>query len=132
MDNRLHTFMLTHSLIIIPTQSATNDLPQFKYPSRSYHYFTNLCANDRFKEDDYFAQQRLAGINPITIRRVAFGGNRSKLALTRKIHVQILQCMFLSLAHYLNVVPLLQSMSYCKVLFLTTMLFSKFLNIFLN
>ena len=60
---------------MIPSQSATNYLPQFKYPSRSYEYFTDLCAGDRFRRDDYFVQERLAGLNPMTIRRVAFGGN---------------------------------------------------------
>jgi len=56
--------------------SATNNLPQFKYPSRSYEYFTDVWADDRFRKDEYFVQERLAGLNPMTIRRVAYGGNK--------------------------------------------------------
>ena len=60
---------------MLPSQSATNNLPQFKYPSRSYEYFTDVWADDRFRKDEYFVQERLAGLNPMTIRRVAYGGN---------------------------------------------------------
>ena len=63
-------------------QNVTNHSPHYKYASREYPYFTDLRKNQRFLDDDYFAQQRLAGINPMTIKRVmSWSGGVSRLYL---------------------------------------------------
>eukprot|EP00794_Sanderia_malayensis_P009937 gene9937-10957_t len=49
-------------------------VPYFKYPSKDYKYFTNLRKNNRFLQDRYFVEQRLAGMNPMSMRRVTLRG----------------------------------------------------------
>eukprot|EP00794_Sanderia_malayensis_P009938 gene9938-10958_t len=49
-------------------------IPYFKFPSKDYKYFTNLRTNNRFLQDRYFVEQRLAGLNPMSIRRVTLRG----------------------------------------------------------
>eukprot|EP00794_Sanderia_malayensis_P009939 gene9939-10959_t len=49
-------------------------VPYFKFPSKDYKYFTNLRTNNRFLQDRYFVEQRLAGLNPMSIRRVTLRG----------------------------------------------------------
>ncbi|XP_065059744.1 allene oxide synthase-lipoxygenase protein-like [Rhopilema esculentum] len=51
-------------------------LDQYKFPSSSYEYFTSLTKDERFKSDRYFAEQRLAGLNPMVLRRVDWYGTR--------------------------------------------------------
>lgn len=66
---------MPHHLRIFYLQSSIGHLPYFKFPSRSYKYFTDITKEERFKEDKYFVQQRLAGLNPVAIRKVAHKGN---------------------------------------------------------
>jgi len=53
--------------------NSTGD-SHFKYASRSYKYFVNLEKDQRFKEDYYFAQLRLSGLNPMAIKKVTLEG----------------------------------------------------------
>jgi len=53
---------------------AASPHTQFKYASISYKYYTDLSKHERFRKDKYFSHLRLAGLNPMAIRRVTLSG----------------------------------------------------------
>ena len=58
----------------IHLQKGANGDKHIKYASSSYRYFINLEKDERFMEDDYFVQLRLAGLNPMAIKKVCLEG----------------------------------------------------------
>ena len=61
--------------ICVSFQKAASPHTQFKYASISYKYYTDLSKHERFRKDKYFSHLRLAGLNPMAIRRVTLSGN---------------------------------------------------------
>ena len=47
-----------------------------KYPSQELP-FKDIIANETWQEDDVFTQQRLAGLNPMSLRKMSNKGRRS-------------------------------------------------------
>ena len=56
-------------------QKGVRPHTQYRYASRSYQYFTDLMKEERFLDDEYFVQMRLAGCNPMALRKVTLEGN---------------------------------------------------------
>ena len=51
-----------------------------KYPSQELP-FKDIIHNNIWQDDDVFTQQRLAGLNPMSLRRMTSEGEKRRLAL---------------------------------------------------
>ena len=50
-----------------------------KYPSQELP-FKDIIHNNIWQDDDVFTQQRLAGLNPMSLRRMTSEGEKRRLA----------------------------------------------------
>lgn len=69
-----------HFFILIFNQLDKPGSKYFRVPSNNKELYTDVEENEKFTTDKYFAQFRLAGLNPMSIQRITQEGKDTYLA----------------------------------------------------